>query len=526
MIRSLNRTEGLLTGAVLTSFLLAAPYAYGQAQPAGAPKADQAAPTTDIASSIEPKVVPASQVRERLDEVLRPHAGGITSDAVARKAEMTSPEVVAKQAAVQQAAAKVDQAAVNFAPRLSLTARYARLSPITKPNMGYIAGGLSEGPMLVTCPPSQAGQPTTCAVNNAMLTPFSFPILLNYYNLQAGVAIPITDYVLRITQNYSAATHSKTAAEIQKRASRLKVQRDARITFYNWVRARAVILVSEQGLATVLAHAKDVSAAVQVGSASKADLMSVQSKQAATELLLETKRNLKALVEEQLRTMLHDPDSTSYELGEDLSGPPEVVPPAKLQDMYREALNKRLEIRALDETVYSLRQTRKVVHAGAYPRVDAFANLYHQNPNTRVFPLKEEWRTTWDVGAQLTWTINDTFSVNGQAAELASKVAEIEAQKNMLLDGLRMEVTQTYNGVLDAQTAVGTTARQLEAAEESYRVRRELFRAGRATSAELTDAETDLMKSRLDFLNARIDARVAKVNLEHALGRDVATLAP
>ena len=61
----------------------------------------------------------------------------------------------------------------------------------------------------------------------------------------------------------------------------------------------------------------------------------------------------------------------------------------------------------------------------------------------------------------------------------------------------------------------------LASAEESYRVRRELFRAGRATSVELTDAETDLMRSRLDALNARMDARVAKVNLEHALGRDV-----
>jgi outer membrane protein TolC len=47
-----------------------------------------------------------------------------------------------------------------------------------------------------------------------------------------------------------------------------------------------------------------------------------------------------------------------------------------------------------------------------------------------------------------------------------------------------------------------------------------LFINGRTTSTTLTDAETELTRSRLDLLNARADARVARVNLDHALGRD------
>jgi outer membrane protein TolC len=87
------------------------------------------------------------------------------------------------------------------------------------------------------------------------------------------------------------------------------------------------------------------------------------------------------------------------------------------------------------------------------------------------------------------------------------------------MDGIRLQVTQAYNALRNAQSSRDTTERQLKASEESYRVRRELFRAGRATSAELTDAEMDLMKSRFEALNARIDLRVARANLEYALGR-------
>jgi outer membrane protein TolC len=83
-------------------------------------------------------------------------------------------------------------------------------------------------------------------------------------------------------------------------------------------------------------------------------------------------------------------------------------------------------------------------------------------------------------------------------------------------------VTQARNALREAQAALVSTAQGLTAAEESYRVRRSLFRNGRATGVELTDAETDLTRSRLESINARVDMRIALVRLDHALGRDVA----
>ena len=51
---------------------------------------------------------------------------------------------------------------------------------------------------------------------------------------------------------------------------------------------------------------------------------------------------------------------------------------------------------------------------------------------------------------------------------------------------------------------------------------KELFDNGRATSSELTDAETDLTRARLDLLNARASTRGSRgCSSEHALGRDL-----
>lgn len=88
-------------------------------------------------------------------------------------------------------------------------------------------------------------------------------------------------------------------------------------------------------------------------------------------------------------------------------------------------------------------------------------------------------------------------------------------------DQLHSEVTQAFTALREADASIQTTAAGLATAEESYRVRGVLFLNGRATSVELTDAETDLTRARLESLNARVDVRVALARLEHATGRDV-----
>jgi outer membrane protein TolC len=52
-------------------------------------------------------------------------------------------------------------------------------------------------------------------------------------------------------------------------------------------------------------------------------------------------------------------------------------------------------------------------------------------------------------------------------------------------------------------------------------VRRALFQNGRATSVELTDAEIDLTRARLAVIGAHVEARLAELELTHALGRDL-----
>jgi outer membrane protein TolC len=221
---------------------------------------------------------------------------------------------------------------------------------------------------------------------------------------------------------------------------------------------------------------------------------------------------------------MHEPDpGRAYGLGEDVRAQlPALGTPRDLQRLYAEALERRPEIRALDETAWSLKEQGRVARAAAYPRFDALGQLAYDNPDPRVFPPTQAFKAGWSVGAQITWTLNDIGVGVTQGMQVDARRAAVEAQKGQLLDGLRNEVTQAEQAVEDAEVAVETGARGLAAAEESYRVRRALFRSGRAISVELSDAETELTRASLDLVNARVELRVARARLLHAVGRDAA----
>jgi len=60
------------------------------------------------------------------------------------------------------------------------------------------------------------------------------------------------------------------------------------------------------------------------------------------------------------------------------------------------------------------------------------------------------------------------------------------------------------NALTEATVSLLPRVKAWSAAEENYRVRRELYRAGKATVVDVTDAETDLTRSRLDVVNSHV----------------------
>jgi outer membrane protein TolC len=470
-------------------------------QPAGADPGVVAEPTTANGEADPPTPLDS--------ELLRVSPNGITADQVGQRAAQTSWQAKANEEALRGAAARVDAAWANFLPRLSGKASYTRLSNFTPPNLGVLVGPADQNT------PSGPAAPNQQNVNIDLV----FPLVLNNWSLVASLNVPISDYFLRINQNYTAATSSQEAARLDVATARAKSAADGKVAFYSWLRARGAVTVAEQALGDQQTHLKDANNQFAVGNASKADVLRAETAVASAELQVVQSKNLADLTEKQVRVAMHAKDTEVLAPGESLSGIPESVQgnPSSLE---AEALSSRLEVKSVDANADAARKQADVQKAGYYPVVGAFADATYANPNPRIFPATPTWFPTWDLGVQATWSPNDILTARAGGADAESRAEQLEASKGSVRDGIQIEVLQAWQKVQEADVALQSTKRELASATEAYRVARELFNNGRATSTTLTDSETELTRARLDALNASVDARVARVQLDHALGRD------
>lgn len=459
--------------------------------------------------------------------------GGLSLDEVSRLALKYKPSLRAKQAELQAAAARVDQAFVNYFPRVSVAFTYTRLSEVVNSlGSGALLGAATPG--LVVSNPCPAPDPTNpqkqCVYTqgtDGTLSPvgaqaINFPVITDSYSFTAALAVPVSDYLLRISQGHAAASHAEKAKKVELEAETLASAADAKVAYLNWVRTKGQAFVAKQAVDLAKAHVEDVKRVKAAGLASQADVLRGEAQVAAAEQAFVEVSAFASIAEEQVRIGLNLPKGQALTIGIDVMN---IAPPAslpQLSTLQDQAMDKRLEIRALDETEVSLKDAESVARAGFYPRVDLFADLQVASPNQRYsFAPAGEFNTTWDAGVRVSWTLNDTFTTIGAASEAKSRVTQIAEQKKVLRDGLKLEVAAAYAEIKKSGAQIDAATRGLVASEEGLRVRRELFLQGKATNVEMLDSEIEVTRARLRRLDAQIGLIVAQIKYDHAIGNDV-----
>ncbi|MBL9028749.1 MAG: TolC family protein [Myxococcales bacterium] len=503
------------TGAAL---LVAAPVS-AQPAPAPAPKPD------------EEKLGPGEDaVKDKEDPLLRalaPQPGGLTLAQVAREAVATSTAVRVRQADIEDAAGQTDQTLVQFFPRLTLGASYTRLSDIDQPSLGgggAVVGTANEGPVTVgPCPDNPAVQ---CVLDSGGLPAqaasfgFEFPVILNQYAFTGSINVPISDYFLRSVQAYNAAQHNEKSLELALAAERLNVAAQAKLALLNWVLARGATVVQNEALEAVKAQLADAKATFEVGNASQADVLRIEAQLAQAEYSLSQAQAAERVALSRLRTTIHAPSKRQLTIGVDVINVPKIPAFGSEDELVQEAVQARLELESTAEARKALEEADSATAAGYWPRLDAFADGNLANPNPRIVPSREQFDFTWAVGARLTWSVNDTFATLGASRQARSRVARVDAQRDQLIDAIRVEVSEAHADISKAVPNIEAAARGVKAAEESLRVTKKLFAFGKATGTSLVDAQNAVTVARLQRLIAQVNLLGAIIRLEHATGRD------
>jgi outer membrane protein len=456
---------------------------------------------------------------------LTPIASGFTSEQAATSAKASAPSVVLAEAEVEVALAKTRQTLSRYVPNLTVTGSVSRTN-LTEFNFGSGAsvGALNEGPLSVgTCP----GGAANCIVDSQGIPvaavaaqPFETP--RNTYSVKAGLSIPFSDYVLALSPARKGAAANERAARLRKEAELQTAGVNARIAYFDWVRAQAQLAIAEASLESSKARVEDGAIGLEAGTVTSADALGLQSLSASAELGVMQAQSFLRLAEHNLRI------TAQYEgplkLGEDLSTEPVAISSfGSLEELIEHGQKNRAESQALRKSEVAIRHGVKGANANLYPRLDGFANVTHANPNQAFFPPSNEWNTSWMIGLNLSWQLDGYLNTKAQVRELKANANVMRAQSTSLDRAIELEVRSAWEEWQRASATTTIAATELAAAEAMHEQRILLFQGGEATSTAIVEAEIQRANATYRKVNASIDKRVALAKMRRAAALDVKT---
>ncbi len=459
----------------------------------------QVAPSAEVTPSIA--LTAQTGATTTLDDQLGV-PGGLRAEDVARAVVDTSHDRRARLAELAAARTEIDRATFGYVPRVGVTIGYSRLSEISQPSLGVLAAPLDQslrGPL-------PAG-------TQLMAIPLQFPVILDQTQLRAQVAIPITDYFLRVMPAQDAGEHSADAAEAMIEVTERRLALEAETLYWSWARASLGIIVAQQALAAAEAHREDTTRLVRAGVALDVDLARAEAQVAAMQELVGVAEHARDAASDRIRTIMHA-DRIATTVGDRLDV---ATASADLEADVSRALENRAELRALDAQLAASDAQHAILLAGMLPRVDVVGEVLLANPNPRYVPQTERFDFTWQVGAQASWQLADTLSGEASQRALDARMETLRESREVAREGIRAEVVDAHRALADAALSTTTRAAQVSAAERAVEQASAVYRVGRGNGLVVIDAQTLLVRARLDLLAARIDARIADARRRRAI---------
>jgi len=434
---------------------------------------------------------------------------GLTSEQAVEQVMRTSPNVQRTRTLLLDAKGGALQAMSGLVPRLELSGRATKLSPVQ--TAGITGGDSGQIDDLVNMVQDPAAQQLWRG-----LTSFQFPSLTAQYATNASLIYSFTGSLAEALPAYRAAKKNKKAAEQQIEAELNNVAFDARQAYYEFARAKAGVGVAESAVDAAESQRKETAAMVSAGAAARVDLMRVEAQLEAANVALARAKLGFQVSQRALQALMHT--DVVPTLGEDLSEPVTDIPSETEEELKERAFRDRPDLRALYTYIEATRHQLKSANGGRVPDLLVRGSAQYSNPNLRVVPQQERFEGTWEVSAVIRWAPNDTIEAHGRSKQFQAELQRAYADVISLGDAIRVEVAQGYHGVLAANAAMKSARLGLNAAEEGYRVKREQLQAGIVNTTDLLQAQTDLIRAQVDVVDSAVGLRVAKAQLLRAVG--------
>jgi outer membrane protein len=314
----------------------------------------------------------------------------------------------------------------------------------------------------------------------------------------------------RISSSIAAAEARGRGAGAQAQGAREDVKLAVAEAYVGVLRARKALAVADSNVRTLESMEGDVSAMFERELVPRNDLLAVQVALANARQGRLRAANAAELAVASYNRRLGEPMSRPVDLEETLPAPQGL--PGDPDELIREAMERRAELKALAEQATAYGQLAKAERARSLPQFSV-TGAYNYLENT--FLDDEDFAS---VGVGVQWSVFDGGQTRKRASALDRSRRATEQQRADAQSLVALQVRQAWLDVDETRERLHVAAGAVEQAEENLRIARERYGAGLGTQTQLLEAESLRVQALRNRDDAGLDAGLAKLRLARAVG--------
>jgi outer membrane protein len=395
----------------------------------------------------------------------------------------------ASQMRVQVADARASEVSAARLPSLRANAGYTRLSDVA--------------PFAIALP----GSSTAITVS---------PNIENNYSLRATLTQPLfTGF--RLDAGVRAADANAQASEHEYSRDRSELVYNVKSAYWTLYKAMEVKKVIDENVEQVQAHLVDAQNLSDQGLATANDVLKIQVQLSTVKLAQIDAKNMVWIARVNLNNQMGIPLTTNVELSTTIWHNP--VEFGSLDQLVAQAVESRPDLKAMQARVEASDAAVTAAQSGWWPQISLQANYMNARPNTRIFPSKDQFTDTWDVGLNISLDLWNWGTTAHQTAEAKAQYQQTLDGFGSMKDGAELEVTQNYLTLQQAKEKIAVAKQGVEQAEENYRVTNDKYKEGLSLTTDLLDADVALAQAKTSYTQALVDYELAEARLERSIGQ-------
>lgn len=183
-----------------------------------------------------------------------------------------------------------------------------------------------------------------------------------------------------------------------------------------------------------------------------------------------------------------------------------------LEESFARAFDQRPEFKAVAKKKKVYEERIKIAQGKRLPDV-YIAGEYGGRAGDNL-----GFKENWFFGARLSIPVFDGGLINAEVNRERIELQKVLEEERLLKLTIMREVRDGYLNIIHARERTEVARKAIDSARENVRIERLKYQTGAGTNTDYLDAQTDLLRTEVDYFRAYFDEEVARASLRKAMG--------